>query len=631
MLKQVRSALKGVIAWFIIVLLILAFALWGVPELRNFTQTAPLRVGETGFSQQTIVNEFNRQVAARRNQSGGSYSREQAIADGLPDLVINSLATRSVLEQEAAKMGLAMPRALVKDYIQSEEGFRNPATGEVDQFVIRSIAQNNGMSVAQLEEVLKQDLLRNQLIQAVSAGGQAPKPLVEAMLLRDVELRRVAYVTITDDLAGIPAEPTPDALKAYYDAHPETFTAPEYRTFSVVTLDEHDFREGLSAPEEDLRKLYEVNKARLYDSPEKRTLYQITFDTEAQAQAAAGALRDGKPFENVASERGLSLEAVTFTDITESDLLDPAVAKAAFAEDLAVGAVADPVKSLFGWTVVQLAGITPEETKSFEEVRADLESQLLEQDTRKRLFDAVEEIEEARDTGVGLVAAATQAGFKIDKVGPVDSLSFGPGGEIVAGVSGEALKTAFALEEGEESEAVDLADGHGYFFVQVDEVSPPALRAYEDVADEVQKLWRADERAQRIAATVNSLREQVAGGKTLEEAASAFNRTPLIVTLSRDINNETFSRAMVRDVFLADKGALVSGAAGFGDAQVLAEVREIGFARNKIGPGEEFGYAQYIGYQLDQELLDAYLTTLRAEYGVRTDPAVVAQIFSGEQ
>jgi len=631
MLKQVRSALKGVIAWFIIVLLILAFALWGVPELRNFTQTAPLKVGETGFSQQTIVNEFNRQIATRRNQSEGGYTREQAIADGLPETVINSLATRSVLEQEAAKLGLVMPRSLVRDYIQSEEGFKNPATGEVDQFVIQSIAQNNGMSVSQLENVLKQDLLRNQLIQSVSVGGQAPKALVEAMLLRDVELRRVAYLTITDDLAGIPAEPTPDALKAYYDAHPETFTAPEYRTFSLVTLDEHDFREGLAAPEEDLRKLYEVNKARLYDAPEKRTLYQITFDTEAQAQAAVGALRDGKPFENVASERGLSLDAVTFTDVTASDLLDAGVAKAAFAEDLSVGAVADPVKSLFGWTVVQLAGVTPAETKTFEEVRPELESQLLEQDTRKRLFDAVEEIEEARDTGAGLVVAATQAGFKVEKFGPVDSLSFGPGGEIVAGVSGEALTAAFKFEEGEESEAIDLAEGHGYFFVQVDDVTPPALRPYEDVAAQVETLWRAAERNDRIAATVKSLREQVAGGKTLEEAASAFNRTPLVVTLSRDTSNEAFSRGMVRDVFLADKGALISGAAGFGDAQVLAEVRDIGFARNKIGPGEELGYAQYIGYQIDQELLDAYLTTLREDYGVRTDPAAVAQIFSDQQ
>lgn len=631
MLKQVRTALKGVIAWFVIVLLILAFALWGVPELRNFTQNAPLRVGKVGFSQQTIVNEFNRQIAARRNQSEGGYTREQAIADGLPDLVVNSLATRSVLEQEAAKLGLVMPRALVRDYLQSEDGFRNPATGEVDRFRLESIAQSNGMSVAQLEATLKADLLRNQLIQSVSSGGPAPKAFVEAMLLRDVELRRVAYLIVTDDLSGIPAEPTPDALKAYYDANPAPFTAPEYRTFTLVTLDEHDFREGLSAPEEDLRKLYEANRARLYESPEKRTLYQITFDSEAQAQAAAGALRDGKPFENVATERGLTLDAVTFADVSESDLLDPAVAKVAFASDLSIGAVTDPVKSLFGWTVVQLAGITPAETKSFEDVRDELESQLLEQDTRKRLFEAVEEIEEARDTGADLAAAATQAGFPVQRIGPVDSFSFAPGGAIVADVPGDALRTAFSMEEGDESEAIELAEGHGYYFVQVNEVTPPALRPYEDVADEVAKRWRADERDQRIAATVQSIRDQIAAGKTLEEAATAFNRTPLVVTLSRDVANETFSRAMVRDVFLADKGALVSGAAGYGQAQIVAEVREIGFARNRVGPGEEIGYAQYIGYQLDQELLDAYLTTLREEYGVRADNAVVSQIFSEQQ
>ena len=386
MLRQVRGALKGIGAWFVIALLVLAFGLWGVPELRDFTQRPPLRVGETSYSSQSILNEFNRQVAQRRDESGGAFSRDDAIEAGLPDLVVSSLATRSVLKQEAENMGLAMPRRLVRDYLQEDERFQNPATGRFDRFSLQSILQANSLSVRQFEALLKEDMMRTQLVEAVSAGPGAPSEMARAMLAREIERRRVGYLTITDDMAGVPAEPTPEDLRAYYEANPSAFTAPEYRTFTAVILDYADFREGLEAPEEELRRLFEARRAQLYESPEKRTIYQITYDTESEAQAAASALRQGKPFEYIASEKGLTLNAVTFTEIERGDLLDPSVAEAAFAADLEEGGVTDPIKSLFGWTVVQLAGVTPPESRSFEEVREEIVTEYLEGDTRRRAF-----------------------------------------------------------------------------------------------------------------------------------------------------------------------------------------------------------------------------------------------------
>ena len=293
MLKQVRGALKGVGAWFIIALLVLAFALWGVPELRDFTQQTPLRVGDAGFSQRSILAEFNRQIANRRAQREGGYTREQAIAEGVPDLVINSIANRSILEQEAEKMGLVMPRALVKDYLQTDERFQNPATGRFDQFALQNILQANNLSVREFEELLKDDMLRSQLVDAVTIGGLAPKSLASALTLREVERRKIGYLTITEDMAGTPAEPTPDALQTYYEENKSAFTAPEFRTFTAVLLTYEDFSEGLETPEEDLRKLYESTRAR-YESPEKRTIYQITYDSEGEAQGAVAAFAPGQ-------------------------------------------------------------------------------------------------------------------------------------------------------------------------------------------------------------------------------------------------------------------------------------------------------------------------------------------------
>lgn len=627
MLTQVRKTLKGAVAWFIIILLILAFALWGVPELRQFSSGGTITVGDQSFSQQYVQNEFNRAVQSRRAEAGGVFTREDAVASGLHDQVVSQISTTSAIDQFSDRMQLAMPRALVRDYLQENENFQNPATGQFDRNVLVSILQRNGITVNEFERRVRQDLKRNQLINALAARAPAPDPLTEALLLRDTEQRRIRYLIVTDEMAGRPEEPTPDDLQTYYEENPSVFTAPEYRTFDLLVLSNEDFRESTEAPEEELRRIYELNKERVYDKPERRTLYQITFETEAEAEAAVAALRQGKPFEEIALENGRSLEAVTFTEVSQREILNPSVADAAFAEGLEEGAILDPVQSILGWTVVQVAGIVPAEESTFEEKREEIEAEYLDQGVRRALLDAIDEIEEERDAGVGLETAAEAAGFEVQTVGPIDRYSFEPGGAIVDKVPGEALAEAFLLEEGEESEARELANRDGYFFVSLKEITPPRLKPFEDVRDDVVERWRNEERQRRVSAAIRDIREAVEGGETLEAVAARFDRTPTERVIDRSFTDEAISQAFNEEIFSATPGELVSAPAGIGQAQIVAEILDVGYARGRIPPEQESMFAQYVGYQLDQELIDTFLTAVRDDAGVKVNQAQLDAIF----
>ncbi len=631
MLTQVRGALKGVVAWFVIVLLILAFALWGVPELRTMTQSAAVSVGDESYSAQYVQAEITRQINIRRQETGGNFSRDDAIAAGLPAQVVSNLATGAALKQAASDMGLATPRAVVRDYLQTNEAFQNPVTGKFDSTILDAILLNNSMSVGEFESRISEEILRDQLIGAVVASGPAPKSLVDALLLRNTERRRIAYLTVTDEMAGVAAEPTAEDLKTFYENNTSTFTAPEFRTFDVVFLRETAFREGLEMPEEELRRIYDLNRERLYEVPERRTIYQITFENETGADAAAAALRQGKPVETVAQEQGLTLEAVTFTEIQQKDILDPSVGEAAFSAEAGEGDVIDPVKSLFGWTVVQIAGVLPPETKTFDDVRDEIEAEYLNNDTRRKMLDAIDVIEEARDGGAPLSDAAEAAGLSVERFGPVDRYSFAPGGAIIDGVPGEVLSEVFQLDEGDESEAGELAVENGYFFVSLEEITPPALMDYELVEDEVQERWRNQERASRISQAVRSVREAVEGGQTLEEASAPFNRTPITTVLDRGSSNEAISAELREQVFFAELNDLVSGPAAFGSAQIVVEVREIGFGRNSVSPQEVESFNQYVGFQLNQELLEALVNELRNNYGVKVNQTQIDALYADIQ
>jgi len=619
MLSQVRGVLKGAVAWVIIVLLILAFALWGVPNVTELGNNSAVSVGGESYTAQFVQSEFNRVVNQRRQESGGQFTQEEAIASGLPDQVVLSIATSGALKQLSEKMHLSVPRELVRDFLRDNENFQNPATGQFDQTVLQSILQRNGISATEFERRIAEDLMRNQLVNALSGSGPAPMPISEAILLRETERRSVSYLIVTDEMAGKATEPTPNDLQEYYDQNPAVFTSPEYRTFQILELRAEDFREGLEVAEEELQRLYELNKPRLYDIPETRTIYQITFDTETDAQAAVAALRQGKPFENVATERGLTLSSVTFDDAQKSQILDPAVADAAFQADLSEGAITDPVQSLFGWTVVQIAGVSPPQTKEFEEVRDELEADFLANDTRRALLNAIDEIEEERDTGATLETAVEAIGQEVKISGPVDRTGLTPEGIGATGISVEALVEAFRLEEGEETEALELPSQDGYFFVSLREIASPVLKPFDEVRDDAERQWRDQESTNRIADTIRNIRVSVEAGATLEDAADPFNRTPIELVIDRKFNNEAISTSFSDQLFFADQGDLVSGPVALGDAQVVAEIRSVGFARNQVSPDEVNLYRQYIGYQLDQELLEAFLSEVRDGYGVKVN------------
>lgn len=631
MLKQVRGALKGIAMWFVILLLVLAFALWQVPAISQFTQQSPVQIGKQGVTPQQIVDEFNRVVNTRRTEDGRPISRDEALNEGVDDQVVERLATFSLLDQEAKRIGLSLPGAEVVKFLKTDEQFKNPSTGEFDEETLQTILRNNQLSETRLKELLHSDLVRRMLIESVAAGPAAPKSFLRTLILHEIEQRQIAFVVITDEMAGVPATPNQKQLTDYYEAHKESFKAPEYRSFSAVVMKAEDFRAAARIEEADIVKTYEAVKQRLYVTPEKRTFYQATYDDEARARAAVAGLREGKPFENVATERGLTLAAVTFTDTPRSDILDPNVAAATFSPDLQPGAVADPVKGSFGWTVLQLVAVSPGSTRPIEDVRDEIIAELTKEDGRKAMLDAIEKFETARDGGGGLVEAAASAGLTAKKFGPVDSASIAPGGVIIADIPGAMLNEAFTLEEGAESEALELPDNGGYYFVQTEQVTPAAVRPFKDVAESVEAKWRGEETTKRIAAAAEAFKNEIAKGITMEQAASARGRAPIVISVARRGQSDVMSESFVKALYDAEKGAVLSAPVAIGAGAVVAQVRAIDFAHERVTPADEAGFARFLDNQISEELTNAYVESLKKDYGVRINQAAVDKLFSDQQ
>ncbi|MEL7488680.1 MAG: hypothetical protein AAGJ87_15855, partial [Pseudomonadota bacterium] len=138
-------------------------------------------------------------------------------------------------------------------------------------------------------------------------------------------------------------------------------------------------------------------------------------------------------------------------------------------------------------------------------------------------------------------------------------------------------------------------------------------------------------RRRRIRQAINQVRDAIAAGAMLEEASAPFNAEPSTMTISARTGAPEFNPDLQQRIFLADQGGVAVGPAPTGEAQTIVVVNKIDFDRTAISPAQEQIFRQYAGYQLDQELLDAYLQTLQADYNVRIDTAQIDGLFNGQQ
>ena len=115
----------------------------------------------------------------------------------------------------------------------------------------------------------------------------------------------------------------------------------------------------------DMKAYYDEHRSR-YVTPERRHVDQIVFPNAQEAEAAEAKLKGGLSFAALAAERGLKDQDIDLGMLPKTEIIDPAVADAAFS--LKEGEISQPVKGRFGTVIVTVLKIEPEVEKTLAEV-----------------------------------------------------------------------------------------------------------------------------------------------------------------------------------------------------------------------------------------------------------------------
>lgn len=633
MLTQMRALSQNIFGRLIMAVvlgfIILSFAVWGIGDrFTNFNAGELAQVGSTRITVTEYRNAYQTQLQQMQQKAKRGITNEEAHRLGLDRQVLARLLTDAVLDQEAARLGLAIGDKGVAETIVNDPLFRG-ATGKFDQMRFASLLQNNGLTEATYVKDQRAILLRQDVSEAVIGGLTVPKALESAINRYQSEVRDIDYFTLPPSAAGTVPKPSDADLKTYYTERAHTYLAPEYRKLVVLSVVPVDLIKPDAISDADVKRRYEEMKAARFIQPERRTVQQLVFADTKAAEAAKTKLDKGATFDSLVADEKKSQADVSLGTITKDEVADKAVADAAFS--LKEGETGAPVKGQFGIVLVHVPKVFPMRQQPLMEVSASLKDELAIVRAKTEAAKLRDTVEDQRSGGKTLTEAAASVGLKTRTIDAVDAQGRDKAHKPVEGlVDGPALlKSAFATEVGADTEMIQTANGGDVWF-ETAGIEAAHQLPLDAVKPQVEAGWRADEVNRRLAAESDKLVAAINGGKSLESVAAEAGKQPVMKANNVPRGGAPNLPPTVTSAIFGLPAGKAGAASGQGAGRIIFKVEAARVPPPNPKDPNVSKLMDQVKNAFDDDVIAQYLAQVQTEIGVKINNQALQTALGGD-
>lgn len=627
MLTFMRRLAATWVAKALFILLILSFAVWGIGDVvRNFGRdTAVATVGGLTIEADEAQAAARREMTRIARQLGARFEPNENIRRAVAAGALEGLIAERAMIAEARQMGITAPEEVVRETVFAIPGLRG-ADGRFSREMLVQALRANELSEQQFLSLIRNDVLRQQMIGAVRSGAAAPETLTVPLMIWATERRMADMVLLPTSAAPEPEAPTEAQLRRYLENNPLRFSTPEFRSVTLAVLSPDSLAAEIAVSDEDIQQAFEARHGQ-YDQPEKRQIRQIVVSDEAVARQIAQLWQAGTEWEMVeAATTAAGGQATALPMGDKASLPIPALADAAFAA--APGTVTDPVQSPFGWHVIGVEAVEPAVTRSLADLRDTLRHDIARDRALDLAYERGNKVEDALAGGMTLAEAAPRFGLVLASV-TLNASGRNAANEPVslpvpAAQTEAVLRAIFTQGQGAAPRLNEFGDA--FVAIDVTAVTPPELRPYAEVEPELRRAVLGEARRRWTEERAAALLAAVRGGKSLPEAAREVGLTSTrTAPFGRDpVQGNPLPPEILPPLFEAKRGeaTMVEIRGGFAVASV-AEILRIEPSSDPLGLGRvRVEIEQAVSEDLDQQ----YQAALRARAKVRINTTLLEQV-----
>ena len=122
MLSSMRKSASSWVVRFLLFLLVLSFGVWGIGDfLTGHVDTSVASVGGTKITAAAFQSEYRRILNNASRRLGTTIDTARARRMGLPHLALEEMLNSALLDEEAARLNLAVSNRVVADSIRANK------------------------------------------------------------------------------------------------------------------------------------------------------------------------------------------------------------------------------------------------------------------------------------------------------------------------------------------------------------------------------------------------------------------------------------------------------------------------------------------------------------------------------
>jgi peptidyl-prolyl cis-trans isomerase D len=621
MLQNIRDKAQGWIAYGIVILISIPFALWGIQEYLGIgSEPVVAKVNGTEITERALDNQFQSFRQQLRAQLGSAYRPELFNDDRMRLEVLNRMVRDELIEQASNDMGLRVSGIEVQTALIGMEPFQKD--GHFDQATFERAVRLQGLTPAGFMERIRKLLLSQQLAQAVGVSTFVTQhEEQEAQRLMNQQ-REFSYFTIPVADYRLETPVADDKIEAYYQAHQADFAVPERVKLRYIHLDATIAGGTIEVSTEALKNYYNDHQEK-FGLPEQRKASHILIQVAQDADDAAVA--EAKSRIEALSER--LAQGEDFAELAKANsqdpgsasnggdlgyfgkgVMDPAFEKAVF--ELEPGQVSEPVRSSFGFHLIKLVDIKSGHVKPFEEAKAEVERAYRKDEGERLYFEMAERLADlAYEDPGSLEPAANELGLTIQHS---DWVTREQGEGILS--SPKVLGAAFSedvLVGHNNSELIEL-DTESSVVLRVEEHEEASTRPLDEVRDQIVEQLRLESAEAQAQAEADKRKQEIEGGAPIQQVAGELS---IAGPLTMKRTDRSVAQELLNAVFTAPKpteGGSVVDSAKLANGDVAVYVLQSVSEGDAAEEGAGKMLVQSLSRDLERSLYDHLVADLKS-------------------
>ena len=619
-MDKLRDFLKSWPGRILLILCLSPLALLGVESYFGGgvdpNQIAQVGDASVGLSEyQTAVN--NRRTELLEQVDDASLLNE----DVLHEQVLKGLIDRTLLEQQAGKLGMTVSDDTINRLLRQEEIFKDE-NGEFSNDQFASFLRQRNMTKDQLFTEFRNQLSLDQLNASIVGTAAYPMQAVSQLIDLQLESRNIWLHRFNwQDYVG-QVKLSKNDIQAYYDANKDTLKSAAMVDLAYLQLSPQTIQVN-EVTTENLQQQYAAYKQSLAVVDERK-ISQILLtgnDAKARADKVKARLAKGESFTKLAKTESDDPSGETGGDIglfNPSVFGNDAAAVEKALEGLSVGDVSAPVKTSFGYQIFTVTEDNGSKIPSLESMREELTAKAKEYKRQEIYADKVTAINDLAADGFSIEDIAQQENVPLKRLKDYRK-------ENNKSVLSQPAVIKQAFDEftiQDQAVTAGIEVGNGTVWIQPSNYRPTKTLSLSAATPRITQILRQQK---ATALALKDAKKLAAGIKTTAD----ISKQPVKFQALGSVNRQTTQlrekeRGLAFSQQAADNGVVAIASETEMGATLLVGDRIRTEQQSPLSDAQRAQTAAIIRDNLGQDQLQDYLDYLRLVYKVEINEANMA-------